>query len=150
MLSESFERFYLLLRAAYYRRIAKEVGAGADALSATECFSLEILLLLDKPTLSEFAAFVGVSLPNASYRVNSLIQKGYLEKVIPAHDRRETQLVVTRKYADFYGLGNPEVKSLIENIETAFTGDEVAQLVDMVERIIALMRTPNETGDMND
>ena len=38
-------------------------------------------MALEEPTINEFASFVNISSPNAAYKVNSLIQKGYVEKI---------------------------------------------------------------------
>lgn len=59
---------------------------------------------MGKPTINEFASFVQISPPNAAYKVNSLIKKGYLKKVQSENDRREYFLVVTQKYKDYYNI----------------------------------------------
>ena len=49
------------------------------SLSATEAFSADVIHLLGRPTLGQFAATLGISQPNATYKVNNLAAKGYLE-----------------------------------------------------------------------
>lgn len=130
--------------------MAREVGTSKGALSATECYSLEILLLLDRPTLSEFAAFVDVSLPNATYRVNSLIEKGYLQRLAPGQDQRGARLCVTRKYADFYGAGNPDVLRMLRRVEAEFSPQELAQLIGMIDRAANIIDDALRTGESHD
>lgn len=45
-----------------------------------------------------------ISSPNAAYKVNSLIKKGYLCMVQSEEDRREYHLEVTQKYFDYYNI----------------------------------------------
>lgn len=138
-LYEYFERFYLQLRINYYRRIANVVGTNKGSLSATECFCLEIILLMRQPSISEFADFLGISLSNANYRINSLIEKGYLKKTISPKDRRESLLEVTDKYRDFYGLRNPGVFHIIQTVEDNLSPEELKQLISILDRINRLI-----------
>jgi predicted HTH transcriptional regulator len=80
MLDQEFERLYLRLRATYYRRMVNRIGTREGSLSATESFCVEIIYLLGTPTISKFAQFLNISLPNAAYKINRLIDKGYVEK----------------------------------------------------------------------
>lgn len=135
MLEEGFEKFYLLLRKNYYERISAEIGTGKNRLSATECFCLEVILLMEKPNISTFAAYLNISLPNATYRVSSLIRKGYLQKLVSETDRREALLRVTDKYKAFYSMNNPDIHSIIDRIEAHLSNEELVQLSDMLRRI---------------
>lgn len=53
------------------------------SLSAMEAFSIEIIHALGEPTIGRFAEFLNISQSNATYKVNSLIKKGYLKSRIP-------------------------------------------------------------------
>lgn len=53
----------------------------------------------DRPTVNEFASFVQISPPNAAYKVNSLIRKGYLKKVQSQEDKREYRLCLPKNTA---------------------------------------------------
>lgn len=139
MLGDAFQAFYHRIRVNYYRRIARVVGTHKASLSATECFCLEILMLMDQPTMSAFAAFLGISLPNANYRLTSLLRKGYLEKHPSPRDKRESILVVTPKYANYYAAENPEIRILLERIEAEFSPGEVARLIEMIGRINGIL-----------
>ena len=48
---------------------------------------MEIIMALGRPTINEFARFVNISPPNAAYKVNSLIQKGYVRKEQSPEDK---------------------------------------------------------------
>ena len=112
-LEESISYLYRNLRLVHYRNLFCQVKEKAGSLSATEAFSAEVIYLLGQPTIGEFAAFIGISQPNASYKVNALVTKGYLERVSSDDDRREAHLNVTKKFLDYYGRQMPDVKDAV-------------------------------------
>ena len=71
------------------------------SLSAMEAFSLEMIEMLDKPTVGQFAEFLNISQSNATYKVNSLIRKGYLVRENSDIDRREYHLVLSEKFYNY-------------------------------------------------
>ncbi|MCL1796097.1 MAG: MarR family transcriptional regulator [Clostridia bacterium] len=139
LLEEGFEQFYLTVRKNYYKRIAAEVGTSRNSLTATECFCLEIILLMDNPNISMFADFLNISLPNATYRIRSLIRKGYVSKSASKSDRREVRIAVTDKYRRFYGMNNPDIHKIIETVEERLSPEELVQLTGTLGRINALI-----------
>ena len=57
---------------------------------------------MDKPTISQFAEFLDISSPNATYKIKSLIKKGLITKQRSSKDGREFLLVPTQKFFDLY------------------------------------------------
>ena len=133
--SESVSELYKNLRLSHYRNLFAQLQEKAGSLSATEAFSAEVIYLLDHPTISEFAAFLGISQPNASYKVNALVTKGYLERVGSDDDRREAHLNVTKKFLDYYGRQMPDITSAVTAALTSFTEAEAALLVKLFGRL---------------
>lgn len=127
-LEESVSHLYRNLRLVHYRNLFGQLKEKAGSLSATEAFSAEVIYLLGHPTISEFAAFIGISQPNASYKVNALVAKGYLERVSSDDDRREAHLNVTKKFMDYYGRQMPDVKDAVASALSSFTEAEAALL----------------------
>ena len=80
---------------------------------------------MDKPTVSEFAAFVGISLPNATYKVNSLMNKGYLKKIQSKDDKREYHLEVTDKYMQYYNMSSSYISTVLKRVEEQFADETV-------------------------
>ena len=78
MFDESFEEVFDKFKFQFFRRIFDHVRERDGSLSAMEAFSLEIIDLLHSPTVGQFADFLNISQSNATYKVNSLIRKGYL------------------------------------------------------------------------
>ena len=99
MLQESILRLYRRLRLDGYRKLFGAVQEREGSLSAIEAFSADLINLLGEPTLSQFAEYVGISQPNATYKVNALAGKGYVEKVVSKPDRREIRLRTGKKFA---------------------------------------------------
>jgi DNA-binding MarR family transcriptional regulator len=126
---------YRNLRLTHYRNLFGHLREKSGSLSATEAFSAEVIYLLDRPTIGEFADFIGISQPNASYKVNSLVTKGYLERVCSDDDHREAHLFVTKKFLDYYGRQLPDMKSAVTSALSSFTEQEVQLLSRLFGRL---------------
>ncbi len=147
MLEENFERLYLQFRLNYYKRMAEESTRLGDRLTATEYSCVEIIYLLGRPTLTEFASFLNISLPNATYKVNSLAEKGYVKKVASPSDKRESALVVTEKYLNGYGLKNKDTAVLMRRIRARLTPAELEHLDRLLAQIAQFAGEPRDEGE---
>ena len=96
---------------------------------------MEIIQALGRPTVNEFASFVQISPPNAAYKVNNLIQKGYLKKERSDTDRREYYLVPTKKYEDYYNISYSYLSTVMERIKQRFSAEDVERIEEMLEVI---------------
>jgi DNA-binding MarR family transcriptional regulator len=76
------------------RTVAAELRAAGE-LPAPAHFPLLHMLREQPRTLSELAAFRGVSLPSMSSSVTTLVGKGWIRRVTPGSDRRVVMLEVT-------------------------------------------------------
>ena len=144
MLERLFEKLYLQFRANYYRRMVKAIGVREGSLSATEGYCVEIIHLLDQPTVTQFASFLGISMPNANYKINSLVEKGYVVKVLSEEDRRVFRLRVTDKFLRYYGLNDQDNARLMRRIRETFDEAELKQLERVIERVLQLMTQEDE------
>lgn len=97
MLKENFSHVYDKFKLLLYDKAFNDDGDD-DALSAFEVICMEIITALKEPTVNAFADAAHMSSPNATYRVNSLIKKGYINKKRGETDRREYYLEATEKY----------------------------------------------------
>ena len=132
---EAVSELYKNLRLSHYRNLFGQLREKAGSLSATEAFSAEVIYLLDRPTIGEFADFIGISQPNASYKVNSLVTKGYLERVNSDDDHREAHLYVTKKFLDYYGQQLPDMKGAVSSALNSFTEPEVQLLSRLLGKL---------------
>ena len=135
MLEESFLDVYTKFKLHFYQEVFPRFQDREASLTAVETFCMEIIMALKEPTINEFASFAHISSPNAAYKVNSLIQKGYVEKVQSPHDRREYHLRPTKKYMDYYNISSNYLKEVMDRVLRRFTPEEARQL-DRMLRIV--------------
>ena len=136
MLEKEFEKLYYKFRSNYCKNLFARGNDGEGSLSATESYCVEVIFLLDRPTVREFADYVNISLPNATYRISNLIKKGYIRKLPSQKDRREYHLEVTDKFLDSYGANTTFNAQLMKQIKEQFNSEEVAQLEAMISKIV--------------
>ena len=125
MLETNFLRVYDKFKLEFFRRLFGLVKEREGSLSAMEAFAVEIIHQLDSPTISQFADFLGISQSNATYKVNSLIKKGYIVKENSDIDRREYHLKLSDKYYNYNGLMKSYVDTVMQRIDQRFTPEEV-------------------------
>ncbi len=65
MLEKNFVEVYDKFKLNFYRRIFELVREREGSLSAMEAFSLEVIKMLDEPTVGQFADFLNISQSNA-------------------------------------------------------------------------------------
>ncbi len=135
MLDYQFATVYSKFKLHFYRKVFGHFQSREASLTTVETFCMEIIQALDKPTVNEFAGFVQISSPNAAYKVNSLIQKGYLRKTRSKDDRREYHLEPTQKYIDYYNISYSYLATVMNRIKERFTAEEVARLEEMLQII---------------
>lgn len=141
MLEKSFETLYLMFRSNYFKRVVEEIGTKEGSLSATESFCVEIIYLLEKPTISEFAQHLNLSVPNAAYKINSLVKKGYVVREQSTTDLREQYLCVTDKFLAYYGLNDALIAKLMKQVRESFSEEDIDALDNMIKRVIELLKT---------
>ena len=133
MLEDSFIEVYTKFKLHFYREIFSGFQCREATLTAVETFCMEIIQALKEPTINEFASFVNISSPNAAYKVNSLIQKGYVEKVQSPKDRREYHLRPTQKYMYYYNISSQYMHKVVDRVKERFTPEETEQLDRMLQ-----------------
>lgn len=139
MLEKEFEKLYFKFRNNYCKNLFSGVNDEQDSLSPTESYCVEAIFLLNRPTVHQFANYVNISQPNATYRISNLISKGYVRKVLSEDDRREYFLEVTDKFAKNYGMNASFNSLLMNNIREKFTQEEIAQLEKFMKKLNTIM-----------
>ena len=61
MLEQSFMEVYDKFKLQFYRKVFEQVRERDGSLSAMEAFSLEVIKMLDCPTVGQFADFLNIS-----------------------------------------------------------------------------------------
>ncbi|MBS1314499.1 MAG: MarR family transcriptional regulator [Firmicutes bacterium] len=142
MLDESFEKIYRAFRLEYYKHFFSVLRERAGSLSAAEISSVEVIYLLNEPTMKEFADYIDISPPNATYKVKSLVEKGYLKK-IPTEDGREFRLRVTDQFRRYYSDDASYGKFILSKMQERLSPEEIGE----VSKIIALLDEKVFQGD---
>ena len=125
-------RCYARFRLITYRSMFRLLRERDSSLSAAEAFAVDVIYLLQEPTIKEFADCLGISQPNATYKVNHLIQKGYVQKTPSQEDRREAHLHVTDKYMRYWNESNGSLTRALAVLQDRFSADEVATFTRML------------------
>ena len=135
MLENKLLRISNKLRLQFYKRMFGVIREREGSLSAMEAFAVDVIHALDRPTVSEFADFIGISRPGASYKVASLIEKGYITKEISAEDKREYRLVLTDKYYNYIKMYEDSFKTAVLEAERDFPEDKISSLMEALDKM---------------
>ena len=135
MLETNFIRLYDKFKLEFFRRLFSLVKEREGSLTAMEAFAVEIIHQMNGPTISQFADFLGISQSNATYKVNSLIKKGYLLKENSDVDRREYHLVRTDKYYTYMNIYANYELTVMRRVKDRFPEEDIA----CFDRILQVM-----------
>ena len=132
MLKDAFFNVYTKFKLHFYQEIFRRFQDREASLTTVETFCMETIQALGNPTVNEFATFMRISPPNAAYKVNSLIKKGYIQKVQSPDDRREYHLQVTQKYIDYYNISTSYMGEVMDRIAQRFSPEDCAKLEEIL------------------
>ena len=135
MFDKNFDTIYKTLRIELYRRIFAVIGQRDGALSAIDFFSVETIYLLGNPTITEFANTLCISQPNATYRIKSLIEKGYVVKS-ETEKKNTFRLQVTEKFMRFWHEDMDYGHFIFKRLAERFTPEELEQVDGIFEEFI--------------
>ena len=135
MFEQVLNEVYHKFKMQFYQKVFTRFEDREASLTTVETFCVETIYALGSPTVNEFAGFAGISPPNAAYKVNSLIKKGYLKKRQSKTDKREYHLEVTQKFHDYYNISYRYLELVADRVKERFTPEEVEQF----ERILSIM-----------
>lgn len=135
MFKESFKEVFDKFKFQFFCRIFDLVRERDGSLTAMEAFSLEIIDMLQAPTVSQFADFLDISQSNATYKINSLIRKGYLVRKVSDLDRREAHLILSEKYRSYMSLLTSYEDKVMDRIAARFPQEDL----DTFDRILRTM-----------
>ena len=128
MLSQEFQAVYNIFKKNFYQSMC----TNSKELTMQEAFSLDIIYMLGTPTIVEYANYMGISQPNATYKVNQMIEKGYLSKTVNLEDKRAYRLQVTDKFLECYRDNDRYIEKSLGDIKNIFTKEEVQLLEKML------------------
>lgn len=138
MLTQNLLKISCRLRLESYRTLFAAIRERGGSLSATEAFSADIIHLLGEPTLGQFADTIGISQPNATYKVSNLVTKGYVEK-ITGEDRREVRLHTCGKFDSYYDEGQGLLEKAMKALKGSFSPEELDTASAVAEALLQAM-----------
>ncbi|MDO5301392.1 MAG: MarR family winged helix-turn-helix transcriptional regulator [Tissierellia bacterium] len=149
-LEQVMNELYLKFKVNFYRNLFRNEGLGKDGLTVMENFCAEAIYAMDGPTINQLAAFIRVSQPNAAYKVNNLVKKGYVEKVRSTKDRRQTHLYVTEKFKTHYNINYDYINEITNRLEESMDPDKIGHFQEGLEAMNdGILREVSITMDRN-
>ena len=139
MLYKKVKELYETLRLRHYRELFSRVKERDGSLSATEAYAADVIYLLGNPTVSTFAETLGISQPNATYKVNNLAAKGYAVRTASDEDRRECRVSVGDRFYSYYNTEYPFIASGVERLKTSYTPQELETFERMLSDLNAYL-----------
>ena len=145
MLYKKVKTLYETLRLRHYRELFSRVQERDGSLSATEAYAADVIYLLGDPTVSTFAETLGISQPNATYKINNLAAKGYAVRTASAEDRRECRVSVGDRFYSYYNTDYPFIANGVERLKKSYTPQEL----ETFEKILGDLNTFLESGEIS-
>ena len=139
MLKDEITRLYRKFRLLHYRSLFGKIRERDGSLSATEAYAVDVIFLLGNPTLGEFAECLGLSQPNATYKVNNLMAKGYVLKTTSEQDRRECRLCVTDKFYSYYQIKDTGLEHALDALKACYSDEQLAAFEEMLRTFVEAM-----------
>ena len=137
MLYEQLKKLYEHLRLEHYRQLFGRIRERDGSLSATEAYAADVIYLLGNPTVRSFAEILGISQPNATYKINNLASKGYVSRSVSDEDRRECRVSVIDRFYSYYNTDYPFLAKGVEKLSKAYTPEELALFEKMLSDLTA-------------
>ena len=148
MFQQSFVNIYTKFKMHFYQKVFERFQDREATLTTVETFCMEMIYALDNPTVAEFANLANISSPNAAYKVNSLVKKGYLRTVQSKDDKREYHLEATEKYINYYNISYGYMQVIMDRIKNRLSSEEL-EVLDRVLEIIDKELMPEINIDCN-
>ena len=132
MLDQAFEQVYNKFKLHFYQKIFSRFEDREATLTTVESFCMEVIMALREPTIAEFSHMMNLSTPNAAYKINSLVKKGYEERIQSSTDKREYHLRPTQKYIDYYNISYSYLHQVMERAKERFSPEDLQKLEEML------------------
>ena len=135
MLAREIQELYKQFRLNNYRSLFGRIREKDGSLSATEAYAVDVIYLLDNPTITQLAETLGISQPNATYKVNNLAAKGYVVKSTPDGDRRECRLQLGPKFYQYFTDSDHFIDLAAEKLEGEFPPEELEGFARVLRKL---------------
>ncbi len=130
---EYFEEVYTKFKLHFYRAVFGNWSSREATLTTVETFCMEVIFAMKYPTINEFANFIGISQPNAAYKVNNLVRKGYVRKIQSQRDKREYFLEATEKYLTYEDISSGYVRQVLGRMKDRLSPEQLQVLKETLK-----------------
>ena len=96
MLEKAFQDVYTKFKLHFYQNVFQRFATREATLTTVESFCMEGIMAMGEPTIAEFSRMMQISTPNAAYKINNLVKKGYVEKIRSEVDGRQVFVKLTK------------------------------------------------------
>lgn len=139
MMTEDIEELYKKFRLNHYRSLFGRIRERDGSLSATEAYAVDVIHLLGKPTVTQLADTLGISQPNATYKVNNLVAKGYVIKGTSEDDRRECRLQLGPKFYQYFNESGRFIEDASEKLQKEFSREDLDTFTRILQALTKAM-----------
>ena len=135
MLHQAFNEVYTKFKLHFYQEIFRRFQNREASLTTVETFCMESIMALGRPTVNEFATFMCISPPNAAYKVNSLVKKGYVDRFRSKEDRRVVYVRLLEKGENAYHHHEDYHKQMTQAIVDKLDESEIPVLLKTLDAL---------------
>ena len=94
---------------------------------------IEAIGIGEPKNMSSIARELSVTVGTLTIAMNSLVKKGYVERIQSTTDKREYRLRPTQKYIDYYNISYSYLHLVMERAKQRFGPDDLAKLEEMLQ-----------------
>ena len=94
---------------------------------------IEAIGIGEPKNMSSIARELSVTVGTLTIAMNSLVKKGYVERIQSTIDKREYRLRPTQKYIDYYNISYSYLHLVMERAKQRFSPDDLAKLEEMLQ-----------------
>lgn len=127
---KEFYNSYSKLKISFYKNLF--VKENEYDLKYNDIILLEIINLLNSPTITELVNFMETSQPNVTYRVSVLEEKEFIKKEQSRSDKREYKIVLTQKFYDYQNQKDEYINNIFEYIKDKIEYDDYKTFLDIL------------------
>jgi len=133
----AFDQLIAILTRSFAELESQALNEGELAeLSMKQLVYLDTIASLDHPTFSDLAKRMQVSKPSVTAIVGKLMQKGYVEKVQSAEDRRAFHLLLTDKGRTLSQMHENIHRRIAEHFTHALDQQELHQFARLLNKAL--------------
>ena len=125
------------------RTVAADMRRSPDSLAPAQMGSL-MKVSMGPCTMSALARHLAVSLPTVSKSVDMLVRRGWLERSVDQHDRRQTMVRLTAEGRRVLAHIKKRTENHVRHSLSGLTGPEREQLVAVTRMLSRVLVTPGE------